>query len=90
MIGYGAANFDPKVFADPQKVDFTRKPGFHMSFGIGPHRCLGLHVAKQVAMIVTAILLEQAPGYRLVEGELGQNAAMASMFGYHRVPILST
>jgi cytochrome P450 len=89
MIGYGAANFDPNVFQDPQKIDFARKPGLHMSFGIGPHRCLGSHLAKQAASITTATLLELAPDYRLAEDELGQNTAMASMFGYHRVPILS-
>ena len=89
MIGYGAANFDPLVFPDPQKIDFTRKAGLQMSFGIGPHRCLGVHLAKQIATTVTTTLLEKAPRYRLVEQELGQNTAMASMLGYHRVPLLA-
>lgn len=89
LVGYGAANFDPDVFSDPQRIDFSRRLTSPMSFGLGPHRCLGSHLAKQVATIVTATLLSFAPDYRLQEERLCQNPASAAMLGYQRVPIMA-
>ena len=88
LIGYGAANFDPKVFENPQVVDFTRQQNRHMSFGNGPHRCLGTHVARMMATTSTRLLLEKAPAFRLVEDEVIEQDEFASMFGYNTVPLI--
>ena len=88
LVGYGAANFDPAVFDDPRRVDFRRSPNRHMSFGIGPHRCLGSHIAKEVSAAVTRSLLEQAPAYRLVEAEVIEQTPTAAMLGFNSVPIV--
>jgi cytochrome P450 len=88
LIGYGAANFDPAVFDHPQTVDFTRKQNRHMSFGNGPHRCLGIHMARMMATTATRLLLEKAPDYRLVEDEVVEQDEFASMFGFNTVPIV--
>ena len=42
----GAANRDPKVFADPDQFLIDRHPNPHISFAPGLHQCLGLHLAK--------------------------------------------
>ncbi|TVT17550.1 cytochrome P450 [Amycolatopsis acidiphila] len=46
MLCYPSGNRDEDVFDSPDVFDVTRKPNRHISFGYGPHMCLGQHVAK--------------------------------------------
>ena len=43
---YTSANRDETVFDDPQAFDIARSPNPHLSFGIGTHFCLGVHLAR--------------------------------------------
>lgn len=42
----GSANHDPSVFAEPGRLDVTREHNPHVSFGGGPHHCLGASLAR--------------------------------------------
>ena len=47
VMYYGAANRDPAVFADPDRMDVNRANAKdHLAFGMGPHVCLGQRVAN--------------------------------------------
>ena len=47
VMYYGAANRDPDVFPDPDRMDVTRvNAKDHIAFGMGPHVCLGQRVAN--------------------------------------------
>jgi cytochrome P450 len=61
----GAANRDPARWSDADRYDLFRTPQIHLGFGMGPHMCLGMNVAKQE--MVTAIngLLDRFPHMRL-------------------------
>ncbi|AYV47042.1 cytochrome P450 [Caulobacter flavus] len=47
VMYYGAANRDPAMFENPDRLDVTRpNAGKHVAFGYGPHTCLGKRVAQ--------------------------------------------
>lgn len=43
---YGAANRDERHYPDPDRFDVRRNPIDHLSFGAGPHACVGMNLAK--------------------------------------------
>ncbi|WP_329243684.1 cytochrome P450 [Streptomyces sp. NBC_01478] len=64
LLVCGAANRDPAVFPDPHVLDFERPGGRHMSFGHGPHFCLGAALARLEGAIVLEALLTRLPDLR--------------------------
>jgi cytochrome P450 len=65
MLGDAAANRDPEVFPDPDRLDITRRPNDHMTFGFGIHFCLGGPLARQEGQVVFRHLAERFPDLRL-------------------------
>jgi cytochrome P450 len=64
VLFYVSANRDERVFAEPQRVDLFRKPNPHLSFGIGPHFCLGSHLARMEAAALLSALRPHLPALR--------------------------
>jgi cytochrome P450 len=57
LLLYGSANHDEQEFPDADTVVLDRTPNRHMGFGMGPHRCLGSHLAKaQIALTLERVL----------------------------------
>ncbi|MFD3534959.1 cytochrome P450 [Streptomyces sp. NPDC058664] len=46
VVFHASANHDERVFPDPHRLDLGRTPNPHVSFGDGPHVCLGAHFAR--------------------------------------------
>ena len=46
VMYFGAANNDPAKFAHPDRLDLARHPNPQISFGRGPHVCVGQHMAR--------------------------------------------
>jgi cytochrome P450 len=60
-----AANGDPAVFADPDRLDLRRHPNRHVAFGAGIHFCLGARLASVELAIALERLFTRCPGLRL-------------------------
>lgn len=85
---YTAANRDPEVFDDPQRFDIRRSPNPHLTFGIGGHFCLGVHLARMEAKIFFEELLATFSTIEL----LGDPVRVRSNLNnaYKRMPIRLT
>lgn len=59
-----AANRDPAVFAEPDRIDVARTPNPHIAFGKGPHFCAGAPLSRLEAQIALSAILER---YRSIE-----------------------
>jgi cytochrome P450 len=60
-----AANRDPRMFDDPEQLDFRRNARQHLTFGYGAHLCIGQHLARVELEIVFETLFRRIPGLRL-------------------------
>jgi cytochrome P450 len=60
-----AANRDPAHYPDPDRFDPTRKTFAHLTFGAGPHGCLGMPLARMETMVAINALLDRLPDLHL-------------------------
>jgi len=81
----GAANRDPAVFAEPDRLDITRSPNRHLAFGSGAHQCVGMNLARLEGRVAIAAFLARFPDYRLCGPVV--RGGRVRFRGYLRVPL---
>jgi cytochrome P450 len=82
-----AANRDPARFPDPDRLDITRKDNHHVSFGQGPHFCLGAPLARLEALTAFGTLLRRFPTLRLATDRLEYRQTF-NLRGLQTLPVL--
>ena len=85
VVSFTSANRDESVFADPDSFDVRRTPNPHLSFGHGPHFCLGGQLARAQMRALFGELLRRTEHLELD----GPPALLRSTFqrGVKRLPI---
>lgn len=69
-ISFISGNFDETVFTNPFEIDFNRGRNPHLSFGFGPHTCIGNHVAEIEAKVFLETLLDSGISWQLIAEDI--------------------
>ncbi|MFE6618926.1 cytochrome P450 [Streptomyces sp. NPDC057740] len=64
VVFHASANRDERVFGEPDRLDLSRAPNPHVSFGDGPHVCLGAHFARLQLRVLYQETLRVLPELR--------------------------
>ena len=84
LLSFPAANRDPAVFPDADKVIIDRKENRHAAFGLGIHRCVGSNLARMEMTVAVEELLKRVPEFSL-DGEVTWSEG--SVRGPRRLPV---
>lgn len=60
---------DAEEYEDPNRIDFDRENVRHITFGSGPHRCIGSHLARIEIRVALEEWLTRVPEFRVPEGK---------------------
>ena len=86
LVPTQAINRDPEEFPNPDALDFGRFPNRHVGFGLGPHRCLGIHLARRELRVALEVFLKRCPDFEL-DPERAANG-FAGMKGLATLPLV--
>jgi cytochrome P450 len=90
-VRYGAANRDSEAFAEPDEFDVTREHVMrHMSFGQGPHACVGAPLARQEMVTAFERLLARLDDLRLDPGRPVERNHGLLFYSFRALPIQFT
>ena len=89
LISYAAANRDPAVFEDPDRIDFDRTANRHMAFGVGIHRCIGANHVRVMFQVMILEVLRRLPDYA-IDGAIVRFPDAGDVYGVSRLPIRFT
>ncbi len=65
LLSFPAANRDPAVFPDPDRVILDRQENRHAAFGLGIHRCVGSNLARMELTVAVETFLRRAKSFRM-------------------------
>ncbi len=87
LLPFPAANRDPAVFEDADRVVIDRRENRHAAFGLGIHRCIGSNLARMEIRIALEQWLERIPEFRL-DPAAAVPWSEGTVRGPRRIPLL--
>lgn len=91
LMHYTAANRDEDVFADAHSFDVTRDPNPHISFGWGPHLCLGASLARLELKSIYTEMFNRLDDFAFADADFTPEYGHASFVrGMKSLPITFT
>ena len=84
LLPFPAANRDPGLIPDPNKILIDRKENRHAAFGLGIHRCIGSNLARMELKVALEEWLRRIPNFAL-DGAVTWSAGQVR--GPRRVPL---
>ncbi len=90
LMMFWAANRDPKMFPDPEKVDIHRTSNRHMAFGMGAHRCLGSHHARLMFSTMMREIFTRIPDFEVQWDGVERFEDCGSVYAVRNLPVKFT
>ncbi|MEV0614465.1 cytochrome P450 [Nonomuraea sp. NPDC050404] len=88
ICSMSAANRDERKFDEPAEWRLDRSPNQHLTFGVGPHSCLGQTLARTELQTVLNVLLDRLPTLELaIPAEELERREGLLIGGLERVPV---
>lgn len=88
LVATAAANRDPEIFPEPERLVLDRPANPHVGFGHGVHYCVGAHLARLELQVALESVLHRMPGLRFAvpEDELSWKTD-AMIIGLNALPV---
>ena len=86
-LSLGAANRDPDVFDEPDRFLIVREDNPHLAFGVGPHLCLGIALARRELEVALGRLVWRMPRLRFDEEQPRRRADSLVLRGLESLPV---
>ena len=90
VISWLSANHDEQEFDRPDEIILDRAPNRHVAFGLGPHRCIGSHLARLMSEVMVKADLDRIPDYEVDVDHVHQYLGNPSMTGLGKLPVTFT
>jgi cytochrome P450 len=90
MLSWLSANRDDTVFDRPDEVILDREANPHLAFGVGPHRCIGMHLARTMFQVLLAAVLTRIPDYTVDHAATRFYAGNPELNGLVKLPATFT
>lgn len=90
MVSWLSANRDERTFAEPDTVVLDRTPNRHLAFGVGPHRCIGMHLARTMFQVLVTEVLRRMPDYQVDRERTRFYQGNPTLNGVVRMPVTFT
>jgi cytochrome P450 len=86
LISWLGANHDPDEFDRADEIILDRSPNRHLAFGLGPHRCIGSHLARTMFEVMVRAVLDRIPDYEIDLGAVEHYGGDPAMTGLVKLP----
>ncbi len=87
LLLFGAANRDPRRYHNPDTFDIHRDNGSHLTFGKGPHYCLGANLARLEGRVALDELLNRFPEWE-IDYDSAKLAPTSTVRGWEQLRIV--
>lgn len=82
LLSEGSACRDEDAFPDPERVILDRFPNRHLAFGLGIHRCAGMHLARLELKETVSEVLRRLPDYQIDDAKVQTYPSQPMSSGY--------
>jgi len=90
LVYHASANRDESKFEKADECVLDRYPNRHVGFGVGPHRCLGSHLARAEFESVMSEVLRRMPDYEIDMSKASKYPNLGAVNGWVQLPATFT